>query len=147
MSDTTAKNPEEQALIFKMIVPLVIGVIAAILIISVGISLSIYLQNWNWFSRFGSLVVVSGLFLAKWDFENLIMESDLTFVDKIIYENAKIIIPNKTLDDDSFIEVKNRVKKLMSNHIKPAYTKAEIFIITVGTIIWGFGDLLQSIFT
>jgi hypothetical protein len=105
-----------------------------------GVILSIYSDDWNWFSRSGSLVVVCGLFIAKWDLSRRVDEENLDFLDPVIIEVNKEkggSAASLKMDD-----VKDALHSMMTEYNNPRYILWEFYIIGLGTLVWGFGDLI-----
>lgn len=95
-----------------------------------GILLSILLNHWLWFSRFGSLVTISGI----------IMMSSPLFV-RGIYRSHSLAGTFAEKDENG----DTRTTTVEDRNIA---TNVLIGIITsiVGTAIWGFGDLVGCLF-
>lgn len=93
---------------------------------ALGITLSVINCNWLWFSRFGSLITVAGLLLI----------SSPLFVKGIYLSNASVFgmaegdeHGNAILTSEEDREIGGRIF-------------AGIVITILGTIVWGFGDLI-----
>lgn len=94
---------------------------AAVVIFSAGVGLSIVNANFEWLSRFGSLLVVVGT---------------------LFYSKHILITPHSMLDIEDNAERKLRhFKKSQLNH-KAAIIYAP-WIACLGGVTWGFADLLN----
>jgi len=78
------KNPHIQEILKKHQKPLIKWLFIIVFIIFTGIILSVYYNEWHWFSRSGSLVVICGLLIAKWDVTSKIEEEKIDFLDPVI---------------------------------------------------------------
>jgi len=114
-----------------------------VFIILFGIILSICNNEWSWFSRSGSLVVICGLLSARWDFTNKINEENLDILDPVIIRNMK---KNGGIINAQRIEnIKKELRTRIVEYTKPKYRAVEFIMIAIGTFIWGFGDLIGVI--
>ena len=96
-----------------------------------GIMPSIYFDKWHWFSRSGSLLVCYGVFIAWRNFKEL---PELMTLASKAKEEFKCDHEHKFLD----------------THISgfEGYGKSlELLVICLGTLVWGYGDLLDYIFS
>jgi len=109
----------------------------------VGIILSFYNNEWSWVSRSGSLIVIYGLLIARWDFTNKIHEGDLNSLDPSIIRNCKkfdLIIDAQTKEI-----IKKGLRIRIHQYTKPKFRSMELITIIIGTFIWGFGGLIGVI--
>jgi hypothetical protein len=127
----------------KLLRPLHLFLWSTSIVIVIGAGLSFIFENWAIFSRTGSLIVILGLFLAKWDLENLI--NSKIPINELIQEIS--VKKNKVLSEKAINKVKENFKIRVISEIKPKYLRFEIYIITIGTLIWGFGDLIQKTYS
>ena len=137
-----------------------------VLIALTGVILSVNYSDWSIFSRAGSLIVVLALTLALIDYssvsKNVINEARKIGGDKAsneAIENIKNMIMNdlknhgvvktdgeinymaETLSTDYW----ERLPMRLGGFFKMQAVKTEITIAVIGTVIWGFGDLVGSI--
>jgi hypothetical protein len=96
---------------------------------SIGILLSIINSEWLWFSRFGSLITVAGLLLI----------SSPSFVKGIYLSNASAF-GFAERDGDGNTMVTNEEDRKLGSKIFSG-----IVITIIGTVIWGFGDLIGKL--
>jgi hypothetical protein len=94
-----------------------------------GIILSISYSEWLWFSRFGSLITIAGLLLI----------SSPSF-DKGIYLSNASAFGLAELDGDDNTMVTDEIDRKIGNKIFSG-----IVITILGTVIWGFGDLIGKL--
>jgi hypothetical protein len=128
--------------------PLYLGVAVTAILFVIGGLFSYTTKDWTIFSRVGSLIVILGLLIAKWDLDNLIKSKiPLNLIEDLIHVNAKKLIPNKQLSESDIAEIKEKTHLSIVEDIKPKYRSGEIYIVSLGTLIWGFGDLVQKIHT
>ncbi len=90
-----------------------------------GIALSVVHSEWLWFSRFGSLITVAGLLLIS---SPSFLASDTPAVSLV------------KIDDSYEREAINRKQRKVGSE-----TFTGIIISIMGTVVWGFGDLIGQI--
>lgn len=95
-----------------------------------GIFISTFNSDWLWFSRFGSLITVAGLLLI----------SSQSFVKGIYLANASATICAE-LDKEGNAIVTNEEDRKIGSKIFTG-----IVITIIGTVIWGFGDLVGKLY-
>ena len=108
-----------------------------------GIIPSLILLDWSWFSRSGALLVIFGVYIVWLDYQSDV-NNDLDIVlsgfNKHLTENTKeddvSIKKIETEVSNKFDEVRAATKKRFQN--------IEFFIVAVGTLIWGYGDLFNK---
>ncbi len=110
--------------------------IMSIIIMLGSILLSIYLNNWEWFSRSGALIVVLGIFLTS----SQIIENSKRLRQRSKgahregnfqrdWANGKhqqILLHARTQEEETWV-----------------MGKCGFNLLILGTLIWGFGDLLD----
>lgn len=94
-----------------------------------GILLSIINSEWSWFSRFGSLITVAGLLLI----------SSPSFVKGIYLSNAAAFSFAEKDSDGNTMVTNDEGRKIGSKIF------TGIVITIMGTVIWGFGDLVGQL--
>tara|TARA_R110002050_G_scaffold155828_2_gene283798 strand:+ start:1277 stop:1576 length:300 start_codon:yes stop_codon:yes gene_type:complete len=94
-----------------------------------GLLLSVINSEWQWFSRFGSLITIAGLLLI----------SSPSFVKGIYLSNASAF-GFAERDEDGNTMVTNEDDRKIGAKIFTG-----IIITIFGTVIWGFGDLVGKL--
>ena len=141
--------------IFYALIALVIGII--------GVCMDINNTDLNAFSRSGSLIVAVGLMLGAQNLGSKI-KKDMKFIQQLIMAikldeiEAMEASPASIRQDEAPIirtdllsakmkrkNLPNDMKEKTARVIRNTYM-VEIFIATIGTIIWGFGDLASKLF-
>ena len=120
--------------------------ILTFLIIILGMTFSYFnfFNDYLWLARSGALIVVVGIIFAVLEYHNREFQTNMfkfytdTLKDTISYHN-------KNIDQDTFNSLVKKTKaeedKLKSELEK--YTlKHEAILLILGTLIWGFGDVL-----
>lgn len=103
---------------------------AALLTLCIGMILSIELGDWNWFSRCGSLVVVYGIILTSHQIiEHMQHLGRQQRRDSMVNRDWGADARHHFLHDDD--EQRWRSEK------------NGLYMLIVGTLIWGFGDLIN----
>lgn len=99
-------------------------IVFAIVMLLIGGFLSIVNEEWSWFSRFGSLVTITGLFLLNSD----------KFRNGIYGRKPRVFGIRDEAGKQQFTSGEDRIN---GNAVFLG-----IIITVIGTIIWGFGDLV-----
>lgn len=94
-----------------------------------GICLSFHSSDWTWFSRFGSVITVCGLLLVS-----------SPIFDKGIYRSQGQHFKLMSCDESGHPRTTNAESRKSGNKILIG-----ILISFIGTLVWGFGDLLALI--
>ena len=108
------------------------ALLLSFIMLSGGIILSLHLLDWNWFSRSGCLVVVIGIFLTS----SQIIENSRRLKYRRSYNEQNF---NRDFADDLKQQALERSRGLeediWENGLRGFY------LLIVGTLVWGFGDL------
>lgn len=92
----------------------------------IGIIISIYSNNWIWFNRFGSLITIAGVLLTM----------SPIFIRGVYLSQSECGGWAWTDKDGKLLTTTSEDRKIGNNII------TGIFISIIGTLIWGFGDLI-----
>lgn len=105
--------------------------VAAVITLLVGVFVSVRMHDWNWLSRSGSLIVVIGIILTS----------------------NQILLHMHHLDqarrhhESNFNKDWARAQKsenlFLDKHHQWRNEKYGFYMLIVGTLVWGFGDLLN----
>ena len=105
---------------------------------AISVWLSLRLDDWSWFARSGSIIVVIGIFLTSTQ----------------IIENSQRLRSRKQHHDSNFgrdyaSDIKNRTLENSRHHDEDVWESGlkGLYLLIVGTIIWGYGDLLAYFFS
>ncbi|EOK5734560.1 hypothetical protein ACWOUW_004251 [Vibrio vulnificus] len=122
-----------------------------ILTLIVGYLIAIFLNDPLVFSRFGSIVVCLGIYWGMKDYPGL-LDKFKDFSDSIKHKHIGEISKELEKSGVSNDEVEQFNKDAMTrfdkqvnqqfSEMKERFFKFEASILCLGTIIWGFGDLL-----
>ncbi|WP_281213487.1 hypothetical protein [Shewanella insulae] len=96
-----------------------------------GVCLSVVLKNWTWFGRFGSIITIAGLLLSNSN----------VFADGIYLShraNGQLPIKKKSGE----VQWTNQESRTKGKRVFWGVVYA-----ILGTVIWGFGDLLGPLLT
>lgn len=108
------------------------------LILSAGVSalsiwMSVHYQDWVWFSRSGSIIVIIGIVLTS----------------SHIIENSSKLRARRRQHDNNFgrdyaDETKQGTLKYSRRHDEDLWESSSrgLYLLIAGTIIWGYGDLI-----
>ncbi len=107
--------------------------ISAVVALSSGAFISIKTGDWTWFSRCGSLVVVIGIWLTS----------------SQIIRHMQCLKQRHTIGVSEFQRdwaTENKQQSLLNSRLHEEATwineKSGFYMLIIGTLIWGFGDLL-----
>ena len=107
--------------------------LSAAVALSTGAFFSIQTGDWTWFSRCGSLVVVIGIWLTS---------------SQIIYHMERLK-QRHTAGESEFQRdwaIENKQQSLLNSRVHEEITwineKSGFYMLIIGTLVWGFGDLL-----
>lgn len=127
----------------------IISRIITIILIALGIWLSFYFQNWGIFSRFGSLIVVHAIFFSI--LENRLTNKIHRFIAVIILKEKQKAMekvadpPEKMLIGLRYEQTKDNLQDALQQSFQMKFEGLELGIFFLGTLIWGWGDLLGII--
>ncbi len=103
---------------------------AALITLLVGMVLSVELGDWNWFSRCGSLVVVNGIILTS--------HQIIEHMQHLGRQQRRDSMVNRDWASD------DKQHFLHDDHeMRWRSEKYGLYMLIVGTLVWGFGDLLN----
>lgn len=105
----------------------------AILTMLLGAVLSMSLDDWSWLSRSGSLVVINGIILTSHQ-----------IIDHINRLKLSQLPPSRQFGRDWA----NSEKEHLIHDPKEGvwhYEKYGLYMLIIGTLVWGFGDLFNYI--
>lgn len=130
-----------------------------LLAIIVGITISLFLRDWLWLARTGAVIVIISLSLEASGFIDRYIDKVIKITAEMAPEIVYMQISNRPhmyglngsetkeqLDELTTKEAKRRIRDLRYNCEKIAtkYIHRIIFAIaTLGTLLWGFADLLE----
>jgi hypothetical protein len=131
---------------------LFIGILLAplsLIIYYFGINPSLSYDDWSWFGRSGSLVVVYGAMITFLDISKVIQENEY-----ILFHSAKIKLKADHLRTEpqkdmlrKEVEFERQIYPHIERDIKKGiifcFRITEAFSLIVGTIIWGYGDKIN----
>lgn len=109
----------------------------------VSIALSIYDKDFTWLSRFGSIATFAGVWLS---YRSLSQRGFLPGFGDNLY--IAEYVGSKITAEGNFIETKltkNSLEKKEQNKLDQIATICGLSFIIVGTIIWGYADLLNKL--
>lgn len=104
--------------------------VVALLTLVLGVVLSINLRDWSWFARSGSLVVVNGIILTS----HQIIEHMGRLKQRQAKWESQFNHDWAEYDKQHFIHHEEHVW---------ATEKYGLYMLILGTLVWGFGDLLN----
>jgi len=119
-----------------------------LILILIGISLSIYEKNWVILARVGALIVVVSLFLEGTGIIQYFSNKIIKVLKNLIHENILLqekINPSNLKEEALSLEIEKR-QTLVEKVIYDKFKKTEFSIATLGTILWGFADLVNVVY-
>jgi energy-coupling factor transporter transmembrane protein EcfT len=119
--------------------------ISIFILLVTGVIPSLILSEWGWFSRSGALLVIFGIFIVWLDYESAINE-DLNTIFSGFKDYLKNSDDNlKDKETDSIEQIIQDKFNELSYLTKKRFQNIEFFIVAIGTLIWGYGDLVNKI--
>jgi hypothetical protein len=105
------------------------------LCLAAGIWLSRLSADWQWFARSGSLLVIIGMVLTSCQ----------------SIENNRHLRSRRVHNDDNFHrDFADSVERRRFNQLDAediwAHGLRGLYLLVIGTLVWGFGDLLRRVF-
>jgi hypothetical protein len=115
--------------------PFVIYCFSAVILLF-SVFLSCLKQDWQWFSRSGSLIVILGIYLTS----SQIIENSRRLGQRVVVNNGNF--------QRDWARDKDKILRDDRYHEKEIWVmgKCGFNLLIMGTFIWGFGDLLPFIF-
>jgi hypothetical protein len=104
----------------------------ALLTLMLGVLLSVWLDDWLWLSRSGSLVVINGIVLTSHQ-----------IIDHINRLKLSQMRPPRQFERDWADSDKRHLIDDVAGGVW-RYEKYGLYMLIVGTLVWGFGDLLNA---
>jgi len=98
------------------------------LLVFAGCAVSFVTKDWSWLSRFGALIVVAALFSASFNSQKA------AAVRFAFLENK-----HGKLEPD----IAQSAKKVLEDEFREDLQKLELRVGALGTLLWGFADLLN----
>ena len=101
-----------------------------------GLALSFLHNDWNWFSRTGSLVVIAGILLTS---------TEILAHLQVLRQRRQY---GEGWSQHDWAQETDHQSRQSSNGDSPEHRHNHgFYLLIVGTLIWGFGDLLGIFFT
>ncbi len=113
------------------------AVVLSILVLAAGFIISIEFDDWNWFSRSGSLVVIIGIFLTS----SQIIENSRRMKLHRMRRGQNF---NRDYAEDIKKDTLKRSRSLDEDNWENGLRG--LYMLVTGTLVWGFGDLVGILF-
>ncbi len=105
----------------------------ALLTLLLGVLLSIWLGNWTWLSRSGSLVVINGIILTS--------HQVIDHINRLKLNQVRA--PTQFGRDWADADKRQLIEDPREGVWR--YEKYGLYMLILGTLVWGFGDLLNEL--
>ncbi|MET0085710.1 MAG: hypothetical protein ABW082_04300 [Sedimenticola sp.] len=115
--------------------------VVSVLVLLLGISLGYLTGDWYWLSRAGSLIVVIGLILTSQQIFN-----HLESLRQQQLGNHSDSSHRSTHDWAKDVDKRGLLDRRYSNEVIWHKEAHGFYLLTLGTLVWGFGDLLGRYF-
>lgn len=130
------------------------AIVCSIIVAVFGVLASIFLHDWQWFGRSGSVITVIAIYFASCEFRKKIekapsLANDIFDENKEQYlESVKHKIPDENKEKVLKIAKTQAMEEIehIAKNTYDRFLKVETGIFIVGTLIWGFGDLPNLLF-
>ncbi|MEK0276915.1 hypothetical protein, partial [Vibrio vulnificus] len=135
--------------------------VLAFAILAVGVWASFHWSDWVNFARSGAVLVVLSLSLAAFGFGNGFIDRVLSVVKPMAVKIVEMQSKNRPhlygihsgltqKEKDDLVqkvsrERLNQIHVLMKNRMAKDVQKIEFLIAALGTLVWGFGDLVGKL--
>lgn len=106
--------------------------------LSLGAAISLYEHDWSWFSRSGSLIVIIGILLTS---EQIIEELQLMRQRRRHSEQHQ-----DSWSSHDWAEEAVNHKKLRTGEEEFSGRSHGLYMLILGTLVWGFGDIVGRFF-
>lgn len=113
--------------------------IAALIILLTGMVPSIFTNDWTWFGRSGAILTAYGIVITYLDLQGFLAKSveDISArIDKHLETHDLSQVPDEKID-----QIEAQKDAIFAGIIK-SMRRVEFSILVLGTIIWGYGDLI-----
>lgn len=172
MNADSKSNKEE--ITFDPVLRLVTAIILTIACILAGLTLSIILKDFTNLARFGALISLIGLWMAYTEIKSSIRNmkdekikeyihkdefkrANVEFIIEAVREKSPEINEDKIKTLRELIENSPKIHESINNshhdfssiskdYLSNFSSKSEFFIISIGTLLWAFADLLNKFF-
>jgi len=114
------------------------------ILVLAGMAPSIVCSDWTWFSRSGSLVVIFGVFIVWLDYKGGIDEA----LDNVLSGYKEHLQNSEDLTEEQKEKFGKEVQEKfgeVSVLNEKRFQNIEFYVIALGTLIWGYGDLLGEL--
>jgi hypothetical protein len=109
--------------------------ISIVFVFIFGVLPSLWLSDWEWFSRSGSLLVIYGIYIVWLDYKGGI-NTDLDTIESLTIKKF----------GDKAGELTSTLNDIRGSNNK-LYARIEFLIFAFGTAIWGYGDLVGNLYS
>ena len=113
------------------------ALLLSVIVLASGIWLSIHKNDWSWFARSGSMIVVIGIFLTS---SQIIENSRRLKLRRSHHEQNFHRDYAEDIKLGSLDRVRSLDEDIWENGLRGFY------LLVVGTLVWGFGDLAGYLF-
>lgn len=117
-----------------------------------GVAASVAMSDWGWFARAGSAIVVVGIYVTWKDISGTVDFAQQFLRQMIEKEKAKIgpvkgglLTAAKNQEIEQQIDTLGGQLEGLLKTMKVRVRALEVGTIMMGTVIWGFGDLIGEI--
>ena len=103
-----------------------------LLVLGCGVFPSLLYSDWGWLSRSGSILIIYGGYIVWLDYKGNI-DSDLSKIESLAVKNG-----------DKDADLLAVVRGIRTSN-KKLYKNINLVILVFGTVIWGYGDLVEKL--
>ncbi|MBL0699632.1 MAG: hypothetical protein JJV92_01970 [Desulfosarcina sp.] len=128
-----------------------IAYVAPMIIAFTSIILSLIFSNWSIFSSSGALIILVGIYIAYNDLSGKIYQraSNNSFTMSELFDIGDLgkfssEELNEFKEKDRDVEKTKESNLRFSNYVDSKFLKIEVALLTTGTLISGYGDLLLN---
>lgn len=127
--------------------------LSVILVFAMGVVQSVKFGDWQWFERSGSLLILIAIFLAWYDYVEMLGDARLFYAKKFaeqidnLQKSKPAGIIAGVMHDGKIAECAVTAKEVdeVTEALRKRLNKIEAVILSLGTVVWGYGSVIGKL--